>query len=673
MARPFATWVPDDAGDPLIDALLGRSPLATACHDRSLRVVYVNAAMAAVGRAPAAAYRGRPLAETAPALGAALMPFLQHVLDTGTALSDLAIADGDRHWSASCHPLHAVDGSVAGVCSILYADTDRFDAERRLRESEERHRALVERSPDGIALVHGDRIAYVNPAAVDMLGARHASELAHRSVRDFAVPDAPVPSAAPIWGRLADGHGRPHDVRIVRLDGSEAVLSVRSVAVDTDGAPVIQTIFRDVTRRRAEERTRDQASTAHEVERTLLQAILQALPVGVVVIDRHGKLILANEASERIWGVPFGPWPLPLEPWSDQPGPTTDDTITSGPLRMIQALSGELRESEVAPAVVCGDGVVRNLRGSVRLITSADGRTRGALATFWDETALFRTQDALRRAQEVLEARVAERAARIAEASEQLRKEMTERAAAERELHLAARLAAIGTLAGGVAHEINNPLASIVATAELARAMNADGARDEVDAALARIVDEAHRGGDIVKGLLRLGHTADGERWPVDVNDLVRTVIESPQVQQVLGGCRLRTRLVRRPLRVVIDPTELEHLLLNLVQNAVQAGATEVTLRTALRGQWARLVVGDDGRGIEPADRQRIFDPFFTTRGDHGGTGLGLSIVHGIVTRCDGRITVASRVGRGSRFTVDLPVEARRRRRTCEAGRERAT
>jgi signal transduction histidine kinase len=278
----------------------------------------------------------------------------------------------------------------------------------------------------------------------------------------------------------------------------------------------------------------------------------------------------------------------------------------------------------------------------------------------WTVDDLGPLLEELRRSQEALEARVAERTASLAAANERLRQEATERESAERQLRMAERLAAIGTLAAGIAHEVNNPLAAILATAELARAINADGRRGhELDAALARIVEEAHRGGAIVKSLLRLGRRDGGERWPVDVNGLMRRFADSPRVLALLDDCRLRTRFTRGSVCAVIDPTELEQVVLNLVQNAVQAGAREIGLRTAVRCGCARIVVRDDGHGIDPHDLQRIFDPFFTTRADDGGTGLGLSIVHGIVTRYAGRIDVQSRVGRGTRFTVDLPVGIR--------------
>jgi PAS domain S-box-containing protein len=643
---------------PLLDTVFARSPLAAAVHDRQLRMIYVNAAMAALGKVQPSVCLGQSLEDTAPMLGFQIAPFLEHVFQTGAMVTDLAVGALGRHWFASCHPLRGPDGTTVAVCSVLQEDTERHQIEQCLRESEERYRSLVELSPDGISIVEGERFAYINPAGIEILGARHAEEIVGRSVWDFAPPDFGSQPRGRLWELTADSGGLPYDARILRVDGAEAVLSLRSVTVDRGRGPTLQAIFRDVTALRRDERTRRRVRRAREVELALLEAIHHELPVGVVVTDSYGKLLVANDAAERIWGERFGPWSLPIEPWSNEFD--AGEVASDGPSRLMRALSEELGETDVAREVVCGDGVTRCLRGSVKTITSTDGTMRGALATFWDATALARTQEELRRSQEALETRVAERTASLAEANERLRKEASEREAAERQLRMTERLAAIGTLAGGLAHEINNPLAAVVATAELARALNEDGGRrGEMDAALARIVEEAHRGGTIVKSLLRLGRMGPGERWLVDVNGLVRRLAESQRVRSVLDDCRLRTRLARRSVCVVIDPSELEQVVLNLVQNAVQAGATEVAVHTAARNGSARIVVRDDGCGIDPRDIDRIFDPFFTTRGNDGGTGLGLSIVHGIVTRYDGRIGVQSRIGRGTSFTVDLPAGVR--------------
>jgi PAS domain S-box-containing protein len=638
----------------VVEMLFATSSLGISFHDRDLNVVYVNETLAALtGREPSA-YVGRRLRDMLPKMGETVEGFVGQVLATGRPIIGMAFANRNRRWVTSYYPVRTPGGEVLGVGVVAYDDTDRRDAERRLHESEERYRTLVELSPDGIGIMEDERITYLNPAGAKIFGAADASAIVGCSVWDL------------IQGGFAEGHhggladiiaanqGRAYDASMRRLDGSDITLSVRSVQVERGGRSATQSIFRDVSQLRVEQRERGELFATLSLERSLFSTILRELPVGVVVIDDDGTVVLRNEAAERIWAGRWDPGVLPVEEWAALRG--VAGSLRTRDLRLLQALRDGIATTDIATDLRCGDGELRSLRGTVAPIHMADGSTRGAVATFWDVTALTRAQTELRRAHDELETRVAERTARLAEANERLRYEAGERDSAERQLRMAERLASIGTLAAGVAHEINNPLAAIMATAELARAMcNEDARHEEVDAALARIVDEAHRAGEIVKGLLRFGRGELNERWPVDSSEIVRGLIGSSRLQTALGRATVRTRLTRTPTRVVMNPTELEQVVLNLVQNAVQADAKVVTVQTAVVDGHVRIVVRDDGRGIENDDLERIFDPFFTSHPHDGGTGLGLSVVHGIVTRCGGRIEVQSRPGRGTTFTVKLP------------------
>jgi PAS domain S-box-containing protein len=514
----------------LLDALFAESALGICFLDQQLRCVYMNTALAEMGGHTVQEFIGRTLVEARPQVDASVGDYLRHVVATGRALNGLRVTNGTRFWTANYYPVLAPDGTAVGIGAVLADDTERDRAEQLLRDSEEQYRSLVELSPDGIAIMEGERIAYVNRAGAAILGASDAAQLIDHPVWDFVTPERLALGRATLRGVATTRQARSFDATIRRCDGSEAIVSVRSVAFDQAGHPAVQSIFRDVTARRAEQREHDRA------------------------------------------------------------------------------------------------------------------------------------REDLKRARDELEVRIAERTASLEEANERLRLEAAERASAERQLRVAERLAAIGTFGAGVAHEINNPLAAIVATAQLGRALNADGERHtEVDSVLVRIVDEAHRAGEIVKGVLRFAREGIGDRWPLDVNEVARRLRGSGRLEGVLQGCRLRTRLARRLPCVVMNPTELEQILLNLLNNAAQAGAQEVGLRTDASAGRIRIVVRDDGRGIDPHDLERIFDPFFTTRPEEG-TGLGLSIVHGIVARYEGDIRVRSRLGRGTSFTVQLPSASREAR-----------
>jgi len=241
-------------------------------------------------------------------------------------------------------------------------------------------------------------------------------------------------------------------------------------------------------------------------------------------------------------------------------------------------------------------------------------------------------------------------------------------------LLLSGRLAAVGELAAGIAHEINNPLAFVRANLSLLR-QHWNSLADELEKAggtsesalelLAEgeeLVDESLEGVDrataIVRDVRGLAHGGGGRRELADLRVLIDGVLR-------MAAPQLRERIrVERRYAVVASvrcaPQELQQVFLNLVLNAAQAIAERGTIRIATERQGDAVVVHveDDGCGIAPEHLDRIFDPFFTTKPVGEGSGLGLGIAHGIVRSHGGEIRVESRPGRGSRFSVHLPLDA---------------
>ncbi len=236
------------------------------------------------------------------------------------------------------------------------------------------------------------------------------------------------------------------------------------------------------------------------------------------------------------------------------------------------------------------------------------------------------------------------------------------------------RLRALGQLAGGVAHDFNNILAIILASAEALRA-DAGAGGTERDAALEALLAAADRGAALVRRLLALaGRQALLPR--VVLLDEAVTGLE-PLLRSMAGRhVGLRWQLDAPGRAVLADPVQLDQMVLNLAGNAVQAMAkrmsAEATLtiatgtRLALQaepgipdllppGRWVMLSVSDNGPGIPPGVLGRIFEPFFTTRSAEGGTGLGLATVHGIVRQFGGVLQVVSRPGEGASFRIYLP------------------
>ncbi|HEY8155774.1 MAG TPA: ATP-binding protein [Myxococcota bacterium] len=240
-------------------------------------------------------------------------------------------------------------------------------------------------------------------------------------------------------------------------------------------------------------------------------------------------------------------------------------------------------------------------------------------------------------------------------------------------LLLSGRLAAVGELAAGIAHEINNPLAFAKANLALLRehwevfvdSVRKPGDRAHATALLAEgeeLIDESlegvERAAAIVRDVRGLAHAGSRRRELTDLNQLLDGVLRMAAPQLRKHATVYKEWGVLPPITCV--PQEIQQVFLNVVLNAGQAIAVAGTIKLVSRVEGAQVVVDveDDGGGIPPEIKSRIFDPFFTTKPVGEGTGLGLSIAYGIVRKHGGEITVASEAGRGTRFSVRLPADA---------------
>jgi two-component system NtrC family sensor kinase len=232
---------------------------------------------------------------------------------------------------------------------------------------------------------------------------------------------------------------------------------------------------------------------------------------------------------------------------------------------------------------------------------------------------------------------------------------------AEMQLIRSARLAAVGEMAAGVAHELNNPLTTVAGFIELVLDELPEGMPQREDLEL--VMREAKRARGVVRRLLDFSRPGDNIRVNTDLNELVSEVLTLVQHLIRTNGVELRVQLREELPWIPVDPNQIKQVLLNLVHNALQAmprgGVLTVTTEPAERDgiQWLTVAVEDTGAGILPEDLERIFEPFFTTRPVGSGTGLGLSVSYGIITEHGGFIEVESVPDDGSRFTVWLQVE----------------
>jgi signal transduction histidine kinase len=242
--------------------------------------------------------------------------------------------------------------------------------------------------------------------------------------------------------------------------------------------------------------------------------------------------------------------------------------------------------------------------------------------------------------------------------------DITTLAEVQEQLARSRRLATIGQLAAGVAHEINNPLAAITTCAEATlRDLRTEpettrlAAERQWDYYLEEIVRQALRCKQITRGLLDLSRQKRARREPVDLN---RVVLQAAQIFDRRGresGVRVETLPDPAVGEVATDETMVRQILDNLLSNALDASAEggSVRVSTVLDGERVRIEVEDSGPGIAPETLARVFDPFFTTKDPGRGAGLGLAISLTLAEAMGGALTVESKRGAGSRFRLWLP------------------
>ena len=236
--------------------------------------------------------------------------------------------------------------------------------------------------------------------------------------------------------------------------------------------------------------------------------------------------------------------------------------------------------------------------------------------------------------------------------------DQTERRRLQSQLIQSEKMSAIGQLIAGVAHDLNNPLASVVGFADFL--VESENVPSRLREPLRIIQEEAERAASIVRNLLSFARQQEHQRRPTALRPLLASTLGLLRNQLMAYHVEARLELEPDLPEINVDPNQIQQVFVNLINNAAQAIATTrrpgtIVIRGHARSDRVSIEVSDNGPGVPSALVGRIFEPFFTTKPEGQGTGLGLSISHGIVKEHDGRIILASEPGKGATFTVELP------------------
>ena len=509
---------------------------------------------------------------------------------------------------------------LAQANASLREEIDRRRANQvELARSEQNLRLILDCLPVGlIAADSAGKVLRVNDAALKLCGHAHENDLLGRHCREII--------AAHEQSSAEPGSWQPCESTLMRPSGEGLPVLVSAIALKLDGQDVMLQAIADLSERKNWERALNESEARY-------RQLVEFAPAGIYEFDFSASRFLSvNEVMLEYTGYDRDEF-LALSPEKL----LTPESLRDYLGRQKQLLAGDISSQTHEYQFYTKSGRTMWALVNANFVVDGEGRLVGRVV-----------------ANDITARKQAEQ----------------DKVLMESRIRQAQKMEALGSLAGGVAHDFNNILNAVIGFTELA--MRELGDQETPKAYLKHVLQAGRRAGELVRQILTFSRGGEPEKKPIHVAVVVKEVLKLLRAS-LPAGIEIKQNIQNADEVVLADPSQIHQVMMNLCANAAQAmgesGLLTVDLRKVILGRpleldmaslppgpYVRLVVADNGPGVDPAHIGRIFEPYFSTKSASGGTGLGLAVVHGVVKGLDGAIDVKSAPGAGCQFRVFLPI-----------------
>ncbi|MBL7177824.1 MAG: PAS domain S-box protein [Desulfobacteraceae bacterium] len=539
-------------------------------------------------------------------------------------------------------PIRDETGNISGVVLVFRDISKRRQYEEELFQSEKHYRTLVEaasRSGQGILIIQDtDEMegvcVFANDAFSEITG--YSRDLLRQMPWTNLVHPKDLNYAGNRYDRKMGGEDilGIFEITVLKKDGKEVPIEYSSIRTEFQGKDALVAFIRDIGDRKQAE---DELASSEE----FLNSVIEQSPVSLWISDSEGTLIKMNQSCRELFGATdeevVGKYNLLKDNLIEEQGfiPLVENVFEKGEIARF-TINYDLPRVE---HVKVNGATHRILDVTVSPIKDMHGKVTNAIVQHKDTTELKRAEEALKKYSERLEQMVEERTKELKDAQEQL---------VRRE-----KLAILGQLAGGVGHELRNPL-GVISNAVYYLKMVMPDAEETIKEYLETISEEVNRSTKIISDLLDFSRIKSVERKEIAVSDLGTQALEK---QPVPENVKMATTIPSDLPPVFVDNKQINQVLLNLVTNACQAmpEGGKLSISAIAKQDKVHVSVTDTGSGISKENMEKLFEPLFTTKAR--GIGLGLAVSKNLVEANGGSIKVESEKGKGSTFTVILPTK----------------